>query len=62
MFETLSFGTATMLALFGVIPTIRLVIKESKKSATIKDTLIAGAGLLVGAYGFINAMVIVVKA
>ncbi|MFQ2238199.1 hypothetical protein ACK32R_21155 [Aeromonas dhakensis] len=42
--------------------TLSLVIKESKQSATIKDTLIAGASLLVGAYGFINAMVIIVKA
>ena len=28
MFETLSFGTATMLALFGVIPTIRGLISK----------------------------------
>lgn len=59
MFETLSFGTASMLAFFGVIPTIRVVVKESP---TLKDTLIAGGALIVGAYGFINAMVIIIKA
>lgn len=51
----LPFGMAMVIAVLGALPLLLIVVRASKKSPTVAQTIFACAAALVGAWDFLNA-------
>lgn len=62
-FTMLPFGTAMFIALIGIVPTFVILVQASNqnKSLTTSQTISASVTALVGGWGFLNAVTLLLK-
>lgn len=58
-FKMLSFGTAMFIALIGLVPTFVILIQ--KKSITTSQAIFASVTALVGGWGFLNSVTLLLN-